>query len=259
MDIGYLKIIPIVITAYVLFGTARSSPCDRKAQNSVLDRILTDYDSSALPGNGSVKASVELSVQDVNSISEISSSFTLDLWYSQIWHDVRLQYRNKLCQTNLSLDASVIKRLWTPNVCIANSKAVAIHSSPSDNTLLIIFENGTVWLNYRLRVEGPCIMNFRNFPMDIQTCELVFESYPYNTAEVMLDWIEYFPVSVPNGIENIRLPDFEFFKFKWVKVQQAYTAGAWDQLRVEFYFKRLHGYYVLQVSNFSQPRHTHLA
>ena len=125
-----------------------------------------------VPGNGSVPVEVELTVQDIASLSEISSSAIIDLWYSQIWPDGRLAFADQSCQTNISLDYSVVQRLCNPNVCISNSKKVSIHSSPRENTLLIIFKNGTVWLNYRLRIEVPCEMNFKNFPMDIQASVL---------------------------------------------------------------------------------------
>lgn len=39
----------------------------------------------------------------------------------------------------------------------------------------MLFPNGTVMVNYRVRVKGPCSLELSNFPMDIQSCGLVYE------------------------------------------------------------------------------------
>lgn len=115
--------------------------------------------------------------------------------------------------------------------------------------VLFIYDNvpfvGKVWLNYRLRVEGPCIMNFTNFPMDVLSCELIFEAYPYNTAHVQLYWLDEKPITMPD-MADFRLNDFILLTIKESKNQSYYTAGQWDQLKVKLYFRRMHGYYILQ-------------
>ncbi len=68
--------------------------------------------------------------------------------------------------------------------------------------------------------------------MDIQSCELVFESYPYNNVEVPVDWIPWNPVTVAGGIDFIHLPDFKFYLIEHQKNVNNYTAGTWDQLVV---------------------------
>uniref|UniRef100_A0A914LEM7 Uncharacterized protein n=1 Tax=Meloidogyne incognita TaxID=6306 RepID=A0A914LEM7_MELIC len=135
--------------------------------------------------------------------------------------------------------------IWTPNVCFVNSKNVRIHASPSENILLLVFPNGTVWLNYRVSLMGPCFLDLSLFPMDVQQCNLVFESYSYNSAEVNIVWRDWEPVSIPDPNAK-RLPDFELLSHANTKFTLLYTAGLWDQLEVIFKFRRLYGFYILQ-------------
>lgn len=46
------------------------------------------------------------------------------------------------------------------------------------------FQNGTVWINHRLSVKSPCNLDLRQFPFDVQSCILIFESYSHNSEEV---------------------------------------------------------------------------
>ncbi|VDL72586.1 unnamed protein product [Nippostrongylus brasiliensis] len=173
---------------------------------------------------------VELTVQSITEISEFSSSFKADVWFSQIWRDPRLDFTGRnYCIKNISLAAHKLPQLWSPNVCFVNSKKVEIHSSPSQNILLLVFPNGTVWLNFRVSLIGPCKLDLTYFPMDRQSCNLVFESYSFNTAEVRIVWRDWEPVSIPDP-DSKNLPDFELVQFMHRNATLVYTAGLWDQL-----------------------------
>jgi hypothetical protein len=108
------------------------------------------YDKNNLPSADTTFVQVEMTIQTINEITEMSSSFNVDLWYSQIWHDPRLNFVDRnYCLSNLSLSDRQIDNIWTPNVCFADSKSVTVHKSPNSNILILIFPNGTVWVNYR--------------------------------------------------------------------------------------------------------------
>lgn len=107
----------------------------------------------------------------------------------------------------------------------------------------IFFQNGTVWVNYRIRVKAPCNLDLRLFPFDVQQCELVFESYSYNAEEVKLRW---FPDHSVTFMNPTNLPDFDLSDFTTDNSTLEYPNGFWDRLRVTFKFKRRYGFYVFQ-------------
>lgn len=56
------------------------------------------------------------------------------------------------CLPNLTLSHRTIDDIWLPNVCFQNSKRTSVHESPTPNIFLLIYPNGTIWVNYRVKV-----------------------------------------------------------------------------------------------------------
>ncbi|EGT49019.1 hypothetical protein CAEBREN_32141 [Caenorhabditis brenneri] len=221
---------------------------------AILDVIMMNYTRS-LPGNP-VDVQVEVTVQDVMELSVLSNSFTADIWFSSIWYDPRLAYSHlDNCRQNLSFDDRFEKLIWSPNVCIVNTKSAHVHRSPKPNVLLMLLPNGTIWLNYRvlsekdIRVQSPCSMNLERFPIDTQYCHLVFESYSYNTASVSVNWMDNAVTVLP----EISLADFDLSRFRTSRHTEVYKAGEWYRLTVEFEFTRKYGFYILQVFILKSP------
>uniref|UniRef100_A0A183BZH9 Neur_chan_LBD domain-containing protein n=1 Tax=Globodera pallida TaxID=36090 RepID=A0A183BZH9_GLOPA len=202
--------------------------------------LLHNYSRSVSPSNP-VAVHVETTIQDINELNVMSNSFSADLWFSAIWHDPRLAFaRYNSCRQNLSFDDTFEKYLWSPNVCLVNTKMSRVHSSPKPNVLLMLLSNGTVWLNYRVRVEAPCKFRLSDFPMDT-----VFESYSFNTATVTIDWLPSAAVTLQT--DEFSASDFELTHTKHYKHTEYYKAGEWYRLTVEIGFRRRYGYYILQV------------
>lgn len=211
----------------------------------ILQQLLVGYDKSDLPTAGPIRVHAALTVEDIPDISQTDGSFDTDIRFTHMWNDPHLAFSHiEPKRANITLDYSVLSSLWTPNVCFVNSRHTRMHFSPAPNVLLLISPNGTVWVSYRVRVEGPCNNDMSNFPMDILQCHLVFESYSYNSDEVQLEWLG------PNAIHLA--PEYSIAEFVLVSVkseqnQLIHAAGRWNQLLVRFTFKRKLGYYMLQV------------
>ncbi|EJW83518.1 dopamine-gated chloride channel [Wuchereria bancrofti] len=215
-----------------------------KLAKLVLEHLMLSYDRKTVPIADGVNVKVDLMVQAISSISEMTASFTADVFFSQIWLDPGLAFENVTkCLANLTLSYRTIDDIWLPNVCFQNSKSTSIHSSPTPNIFLMIYPNGTIWANYRVKVEAPCELDMSSFPMDVQRCTMTFESYSFNVDRVRLDWFETAVILDLQG----KLPDFELTRYTWQKQQFYYPAGQWDQLKATFYFRRTYGYYILQL------------
>uniref|UniRef100_A0A914LTF2 Neurotransmitter-gated ion-channel ligand-binding domain-containing protein n=1 Tax=Meloidogyne incognita TaxID=6306 RepID=A0A914LTF2_MELIC len=94
----------------------------------ILDKLLINYNRHKIPG-GKVEVMVEVVylvmhlfenirvwVQEITTISDITSDFQLDIYISEMWRDQALDYSwMEPCKYNLSLNSILLEKLWTPN------------------------------------------------------------------------------------------------------------------------------------------------
>uniref|UniRef100_A0A0K0E4G6 Neur_chan_LBD domain-containing protein n=1 Tax=Strongyloides stercoralis TaxID=6248 RepID=A0A0K0E4G6_STRER len=216
-------------------------------ETDIIDHLLMDtsqhYNRHQLPAFP-VTVKIELWIQEVTSVSEMSEDFEIDLYVNEYWEDPALQYDYmRPCKGNLTFDYNMWDEIWIPNTCFINTKSAEIHSSPFRNVFLMVFPNGSLWSNWRIKSRGPCEVDLRHFPLDSISCYLTFESYNYNQKEVHMIWNPEAPVFLS---KNITLPDFDLVHFNHVAITKEYAAGNWDELTVSFMFRRRYGWYLLQ-------------
>uniref|UniRef100_A0AC35U6K2 Neurotransmitter-gated ion-channel ligand binding domain protein n=1 Tax=Rhabditophanes sp. KR3021 TaxID=114890 RepID=A0AC35U6K2_9BILA len=211
----------------------------------ILGWLLDDYDFLKIPGNGTVKVEVEIWLQEVSKIIEITSEFELDIYVTEVWNDPTLIYNHlSPCKSNMSVDgATVLKKIWNPRGCFINSKDASIHESPVKNVFLQIYDNGNVWHNYRIKLTGPCTNALKTFPIDTQKCMLFYESFNHNFAEVEMSWTQT-PITI---LKPVFLPDYVLISNSTTTIKRLYPPGVWNELVATFTFQRLYGFYILQV------------
>ncbi|VDD94285.1 unnamed protein product [Enterobius vermicularis] len=212
----------------------------------VISKMITPaYNKHYIPAHPT-HVRVDMWVQEVTAVSEMTQDFEIDLYINEFWRDPALVFGHmipKPCSENITFDSTMLQKLWIPNTCFINSKTAKIHESPFRNLFLMLFENGTLWTNYRMKSTGPCDMNLKRFPFDTQKCYLTFESFNYNTGEVRMSWNVLEPVKL---LKHIELPDFTLVNYSVRAVPQLYAAGYWDELTVSFVFQRRYGWYLMQ-------------
>uniref|UniRef100_A0A914MFI8 Neurotransmitter-gated ion-channel ligand-binding domain-containing protein n=1 Tax=Meloidogyne incognita TaxID=6306 RepID=A0A914MFI8_MELIC len=126
LSFNFLKILFIFLLIQFLFLKTTtttlidSNRCTRNSINlgNIIEQILRDYDTHLLPEAEGVNVTIELHVQGVSKISEITADFELDLMYSEIWMDPRLSFKHlNVCTTNITLKSDFRARVWTPDTC----------------------------------------------------------------------------------------------------------------------------------------------
>ncbi|KAK6015136.1 Neurotransmitter-gated ion-channel transmembrane region [Ostertagia ostertagi] len=80
------------------------------------------------------------------------------------------------------------------------------------------------------------------FPFDSLSCEIVLESYSFNTDEVRLLWHDV-PITM---MEKVELPDFDLIGWSTDHQRLEYPNGIWDRAKVKFTFARRYGFYLFQ-------------
>lgn len=138
---------PILIAGSLNFITsATSRRCNFGLNEGEVIKYLQDNYSNrhSVPlEEEAVQVSIEMHVQEMSSLNEITGDFEIDILFSQVWQDPRLNFEHlSSCRSNLTLDRSFLDIIWTPNTCLINSKSSSIHLSPTYNIFVILYKNG---------------------------------------------------------------------------------------------------------------------
>ncbi|XP_020896323.1 gamma-aminobutyric acid receptor alpha-like [Exaiptasia diaphana] len=200
------------------------------------------YDSKARPNAGKKPVDVYLSigVQAFTSIKETNMEFTTSMFLRQEWTDIRLAHG---MDGTISLGGKDVDRIWRPDTYINNNNDYELHQ---ENQLALISKYGEVYFSARMLVRASCQMYLQNFPMDVQKCSLILESFVYTNNHVAFHWKGRNPIK----IFNKELAEFDMDKWEIEEIDQNYVAGPYRNLKVSFTFRRRLGFYVI---NFYVP------
>lgn len=150
MQVLHLIIINLFIVTYVSCQMENATRC--LSDDVILNGILENFtlNKHSYPRPGPVEVTLEIMIQEITAILESSNELEMDIYINEYWNDKRLNYSHlRPCRRNMSVNYQVYDKIWSPNTGFINSKLVEIHQSPFKNMYMIIYQNGTVRVNYR--------------------------------------------------------------------------------------------------------------
>ena len=240
--LSYLSIIFIVIlfTGYAVDSSTINL-------TNKLDSLLnkTNYDVRLRPNitGAPVEVKVKMKMLSIDSIDTVNMDFSLDVFLNQQWIDGRLDHGtdNTITVNNKDLD-----KIWLPDTYFVNAKDSSFHYVTNENRLLQIGPKGHISYRIRISLKAACQMDLRLFPMDIQLCPLLLESYGYHNKKVNYVW------GTNNGksfvdTDMTRLPQFTLTAVHLSSKVNQYYAGDYTCLSISFKFERMYSYFLIHV------------
>ncbi|XP_042870021.1 glycine receptor subunit alpha-3-like [Penaeus japonicus] len=149
----------------------------------------------------------------------------------------------------LPLPSYVIDFIWVPDPYVTNSKDAAITKLTTTYASVTLYRNHTIRYSARVYSIIACQMEFHEYPMDVQTCSMIMQSFMYSPEEVEFLWRPWSPVLINR---DLKLLQFSLTKPLKNSINQSTSdeLGAGNrpvrQLIVEFQFSREIGHHLVQ-------------
>lgn len=130
-----------------------------------------------------VDVQMQLYVQKVHSIDELTQTWGLDGYLRLWWVDPRLRFEDS-CKYHTLPDGNL---LWVPEIYWDNGAETPVLGG-LDGSVLRVYPDGRVWYSRAIRVTLTAPMSFSKFPYDAQTLALSIGSYTLSEDQQTLSW-----------------------------------------------------------------------
>jgi len=217
-------------------------PDNREITTEIMNNLLTDYNKEEVPNqDGPVNVQIGMYINSIDGIDEKNMQYKMSFYFRQQWHDSRLEFNRKNGVSKFRMLDSADK-IWKPDTFMRNQYSPEVFEYSNDNSLTRLNASGVVWHVKKFSATLACPMDLKYFPLDTQTCSVMFESFGYNMNDLYYTWlkdsIEFDPA--------IRIAQFTLEKKEFYDCSQHYTAGSFPCLEARFHLKRDSGYYTMQ-------------
>ncbi|XP_023386541.1 glycine receptor subunit beta [Pteropus vampyrus] len=159
--------------------------------SNILNRLLVSYDPRIRPNFKGIPVDVVVNIfiNSFGSIQETTMDYRVNIFLRQKWNDPRLKLPSDFRGSDaLTVDPTMYKCLWKPDLFFANEKSANFHDVTQENILLFIFRDGDVLVSMRLSITLSCPLDLTLFPMDTQRCKMQLESCTVTFIITLPEW-----------------------------------------------------------------------
>eukprot|EP00058_Branchiostoma_floridae_P027587 XP_002613078.1 hypothetical protein BRAFLDRAFT_89960 [Branchiostoma floridae] len=164
-------------------GEGSSGMVSGASPTEFLDKLLEGYDGRIRPyfKGPPVNVTINIFINSFGAIAETTMDYKLNIFLRQQWSDRRLKF--SMWNESLSLDPSLLSKIWVPDLFFANEKGANFHQVTTQNRLLRVSPEGYILYSLRLTLTLSCPMQLQRFPMDYQMCKMELESCSYTCIQ----------------------------------------------------------------------------
>ena len=205
-----------------------------------LDIALKTYDKRVRPFKNiaPVEVKVQVYLLSFGPISTKTFTFEADIFLREWWIDPRINIKNG----SVTLHDNPNLFLWVPDLFISNSHGADMHKMLSETVGTQISPNGHMFLSAGIKTSCSCNMNLQMYPMDSQTCTILFESYAYNGRKLNPVWHDQ-PLNYDK--KSITVSGFSVRNITTDIYNNTYYSGeVFPRLRISFHMDRTFSYYL---------------
>ena len=100
------------------------------------------HNSSGEPTDYPLRVNLRLTIEAIESISEVDMEMSVTFLMQQFWNDTRLSRRNSGETTIMPME--LIPKIWKPDISIQGAKRALIHGTTVDNHVMRIGRYGDI-------------------------------------------------------------------------------------------------------------------
>eukprot|EP00929_Paragymnodinium_shiwhaense_P078553 TRINITY_DN40739_c0_g1_i1.p1 TRINITY_DN40739_c0_g1~~TRINITY_DN40739_c0_g1_i1.p1 ORF type:complete len:462 (+),score=84.91 TRINITY_DN40739_c0_g1_i1:80-1465(+) len=174
---------------------------EQEGETQLRKRLLQGYRAGAMPrSNGkAVEVDLGMNVIKLAKMSQLTGTFSMNVWLRMRWQDDRLTWPVRLdetgkcisdkpsdlpCMMTFDTYREFPDVIWTPDITLWNPAESPLNELQM--TQALVYPDGDVRWSRPGSILATCKYELEQFPSDLQDCHLDFASWSYDTGSLKL-------------------------------------------------------------------------